>query len=173
MLKQVEDGTATIEEAEKYKGILRLEIQHKSPKIYNENAKFENSDDFKKGTRKCIDDWWSIEAMEKHYFEQLEEYLYRSDYYKRKICKKLVDESKELNTKWKKILNKFSLLEDRYTMDGIVKKKIKCEDTIKDYIKRLNKLDINPVTISAESQYDRLESLVKLARRTAEEKYFK
>ena len=126
----------------------------------------------KNGTDRLIDSWWSIDAMEEYYFKELEKYLYLGDYYKRKICKKLIDKSK-IKPLMKKRLNKFSLFESRYTIDGVVKKGKKCDDTVKGYIKKLNELNINPVTIPEEFPYKSLESLLKLARKTAEEKYFK
>lgn len=147
-----------------YKGILRLEIQNMPSKIKSE-YKINN-------VSKQIDIYWSKECMEKYYFKVLEKYLYIGTYYKRDICKKLVDKA-GLNARKRKNINRFSLFESRYKVDGVLEKNKFCTDTINNYIKTLNELGINPITIPKESKFEKLENLVKLARATAEAKYFK
>lgn len=146
-----------------YKGILRLEIQNKPSKIKSE-YKIHN-------VEKQIDIYWSKESMEKYYFKVIEKYLYLGTYYKRKKCKYLVDKA-GLNNRKRKNINKFSLFESRYKVEGVLDRKKFSSDTVNNYIKTLNELGINPITIPEKSNYNSLENLVKLARKTAEERYF-
>ena len=46
-------------------------------------------------------------------------------------------------------------------------------DTKRKYIQILNRLNINPDTIPNNFKYDYLENLLKQAKNTANEKYFK
>ena len=145
-------------------GILRLEIQNNPQKIKREYEKNQ--------IPKTIDYYWSIEAMEQYYFDVLKSYLFTGDYFKRNLCKKIIDNSNEKSLN-KKRLNKFLLMESRYGIDGIVKNKMFSYDTKRKYIQILNRLNINPITIPNNFKYDYLENLLKLAKKTANEKYFK
>ena len=63
-------------------------------------------------------------------------------------------------------------MESRYGIDGMIKKKKYCYDTVRKYIKILNELKINPITIPNELKDDHLFNLLKLAKTTSKEKYF-
>lgn len=145
-------------------GVLRLEIQNNPPKIKKEYK--DNN------IPKTIDYYWSKEAMQQYFFEFLKPYLFEGDYYKGSIYKKMVNESDEKKLV-KKRLNEFSLMESRYGIDGLIQKKKFCYDTERKYIQILNNLNINPITIPDNCKYDYLENVLKLARKVAEEKYFK
>ena len=144
-------------------GILRLEVQNHAPKIKRE---YRVND-----IPKIIDYYWSKEAMELYFFDFLEPYLYEGDYYKRDVCKKIIDAS-NIKKLVKKRLNNFLLMESRYGIDGMIKKKKYCYDTVRKYIKILNELKINPITIPNELKDDHLFNLLKLAKTTSKEKYF-
>lgn len=147
-------------------GILRLEVQNHPAKIRSEYRK---DKDIK---YKTIDYYWSIEAMEKYFFEFLKPYLYEGDYYKRDKCKSLVDSSNRTK-KEKKQLNKLSSMESKYGIDALVPRKVFAPCTLKKYIDILNEMDINPITIPKSFEDEHLCNLLKLAREIAEEKYFK
>lgn len=144
-------------------GILRLEVQNRPPKIKKLK---------KNGVLSEIDNYWNEEAMQKYYFNFLEPYLYTGNYYRRDVAKKIID-NLEIDSKLKKKLNKFLLMEKRYGIDGLVKKKKFCYSTVQKYISLLNQLNINPITIPEEYNYKELDNLLMKSKKKAEEVYLK
>jgi len=166
-----EERNSKNKEAEKYEGILRLEIQCKPTMLNKEQQKYIETEK-QEGRIKTIDEYWNKEAMELYYFEFLKSYLYEGDYYNRDMYKELVNNS-TLTELEKKRLIRFSLMESRYGINGLVDKKKISYYTVRKYVKMLNDLDINPITIPDDSEYESLENLLKEARNTAKGKYFK
>lgn len=151
-------------EDEEDKGILRIEVQNKKKKIKSEFDKY--------GIDKDIDNYWTKEAMGEYYFDFLKNYLYIGDYLKKQIAYEKINKS---DNKPKQISNLKKFLRDveQGTMYDIFNCKEYGNTKINNYIKKLENLNINPIPISDIYFYDELPSLYTLAKKTAEEKYFK
>lgn len=149
---------------EKYKNVLRLEVQNRPQKIKRQ---------YKNGIAPTLDNYYSKQSMKKGFFDIITPYLYRGDYYKMKQARKIINNS-NYSSKWKSKLKGFL---KAVAINGGVKatynKKYCCEDTGKGYIAKLNELGINPITLDEDSPYDKLDNLVKLARNIAETEYYK
>lgn len=149
----------------KYENVLRLEVQNKNPKI---KALLKNE-----GIEPILDNYYSKEGMERNFFDIIAPYLYKGDYYKMKQAREIINKS-NYSPKWKSKLKGFL---KAVAINGGVKatynKKYCCEDTGKEYIKKLNDLGINPITLDDNSPYNKLDNLVKLARNIVETECYK
>lgn len=167
---------------EKDKGIYRMEVQCKSKHIKNEEKRY--------NTAKTIDYYWSEEAIEQFFFDFLQGFFYKGDYYKLDKAKKLINNSNN-RVKTKHTLIKFIENIGTYTLEGLYSKEF-CKNvnkqnpkaklkysygTIRYYIEKLNVIGVNPIPIrdyqGGRTDRDSLPNLLKLARGIAEERYFK
>lgn len=151
-----------------YKNILRLEVQNKPDRI-RVQSKRENEPIARK-----LENYFCKEQMENGFFELLSKYLYEGDYITKKSAKQIINRNETLKKSQKERLKNFlDIVAEATPREVYEKEKFFCEDTVKRYIKILNKLGINPVTIESAAPYKKLENLVKRARKIAEDKYFK
>ena len=152
---------------EKFKYVLRLEIQNRPAKL-KAQLKRNNKD-------KTLDNYYCKEGMEENYFDLLSKYLYEGgDYYRIGKAKRIINSSRNSSKNWKKKLKKFLEAVDKNgTVQVTYKNKYCCEDTGKVYIEKLNKLGINPITLDNISSYNKLDNLVKIARDIAKNQYYK
>lgn len=163
--KEEEQITRRGSHNKKYENVLRLEVQNKNPKI---KALLKNQ-----GIEPTLDNYYSKEGMEIGFFHIIAPYLYDGDYYKIKQARKIISDS-SYSPKWKNKLKDFL---KAVAINGGVRatynKKYCCEDTAREYIKKLNNLGINPITLDEDSPYDKLDNLVKLARNIVETECYK
>lgn len=154
--------------SEEYENVLRLEIQNRPARIKAE-AKRKSEP-----VEKKLENYFSKEGMEKGFFELLSKYLYEGDYYTKRSAKQKINRNTTLKQSQKeRIKNYIDAVASTTPREAYEKQKVCCEDTANRYIKILNKLGINPVTLENNCSYNRLENLVKRARQIAENKYFK
>ena len=141
-------------------GVIRLEVQLYKPKL-----KYEE-----KYVERTIDTYWSKESMKKYYFQFLEKYFYEGNYYHLDTGFSLIQNS---NGRKDTKANLTSFMEQiiNYGIDSL--KDNYCYNVIDRYTKKLNAIGLNPIIIDDDYNYDNLENLLNIARRTAEEKYFK
>lgn len=159
-------------EIEKYKGVIRLEIavRKNTLKYYEKTSIKEHKRNNKVPiVFRTIDNYWSKEKMKKHFFNEFKSYLYQGDYYKLDKAIDLVKSSK-LSNSWKEKLIEFL---QNIAESSIQDMKDNMQNgTYRNYIKNLNIIGVNPITIDADSQHDYLKSLYTMARKQAEQVYF-
>ena len=147
--------------------ILRIELQCKPKLIKSEYNKY--------GIDRALDNYWSEQAMQEYYFDVLSDYFYEGDYYTRDKAYKIINESNHTE-KSKNKLKKFLRDVENNTLAGLISDKKYSSQLVRNRIKKLNKLFINPTPIPrliAESRnIEHLENLLTRARRIAEENYF-
>ena len=173
MFKIQEIETKVQEQSKTYKGVIRLELQNRKGalKSYLRTTKNANKKDADVViAKRKIDYYWNQKSMQKYYFDILAKYLYKGKYYKLSKAIEIIQNSK-LTKSWKNKLICFLGAIKFYGIDEI-KENAYNYNTFKSYIKRLTKLNINPITIDEDSEYDMLESLYTLAVKQAESKYF-
>ena len=149
---------------EKYKNVLRLEIQHSHKFIKAQTIKDYGS------REKIIDEYWNQKSMEEVYFKKLREYVYLGTHYKRRKANELIDNSNYSNN-YKGKLKKFVFMINKYNIT-YVQKNIYWRGTVKKYIEMLEQIGINPIVIPDDSKYEELPSLYKIAKGIAENKYY-
>lgn len=147
--------------------ILRIELQCKPKLIKSEYNKY--------GIDRELDNYWSKQAMEDYYFNVLSDYFYEGDYYTRKLAYKIINESNNASqTKVK--LKSFLKDVENNRLAGLISDKKYSPQVIRNRIKKLNELSINPIPIPkllVESRkIEHLENLLTRARRIADENYF-
>ena len=159
---------------EEDRGVLRLEVQVKKRKLKKEmQGKKEKKSRLRlHRVNRKIESYWKKDRMEELFFDFLKGYLYEGDYYDKKKINQVINNS-NMSDNWKKKLKSFTLMIQRYGLNGVVKRKKCCADTVNTYIQILQELGINPMPIPKGSNYKHLENLLPMARRVAEEKYFK
>ncbi len=135
-----------------YKGVLRLEIQNTPVKIRNQCKRY--------GILKDIHNYWSIDGINRYYFELIEKYLYRGDYFKREDAKRIINGSIILSKNEKQKLKKFTLQISRYGIDKIVKLKKYSYATVKKYISLLEGIGVNPIILEESAKYGAMKNLV-------------
>lgn len=147
---------------EDLKGVFRMELQMKKYKIKRELEKY--------GVARTIDNYWTKEAMQEYYFNFLKDFFYNCDYYRIDVA---IQKIKRSNYKesMKNRLIAFITIVNRSGMTET--KKNYSAPTIKNYISRLEKIGLNPITISIDKPYKKMENLLDRAKRIAEEIYFK
>ena len=146
---------------EDYKGIFRLELQIKKHKIKRELKKY--------GIPRELDYYWTKSAMEEDFFDFLKGFFYCCDYYRIDIAIKRIKESlypKAMQDKLIRFIKKVNKV-------GVTEaKKSYSYSTVKSYIEKLEKIGLNPITISKDKTYEKMENLLNRAKRVAEELYF-
>lgn len=147
----------------KYKGILRVEIQCKKALVKGELKKY--------GIARELSNYWNINAMENYFFSIVDGFCYTGDYYKRKLANRIIDNSNNTPS-MKNKLKEFLLEVERKGLEKVKSSKKYNTCSINTRIKKLNELNINPIPIPANFNYDKLENLPTLTRKIAEEKYF-
>lgn len=157
------------------RGILRIEVQCKKELIKSEYDKYE--------IPKVLEYYWSEEAIEEYFFNFLKGYLYEGDYYTLEDARKIINNS-NCNPDMKRKLKNFVKHVSSYYLSNLMDPKF-CKDmrlhysyaTINNYIKKLDAINVNPITIQklqgVNINKKILPNLLKLARQTAEDKYFK
>ncbi len=146
-----------------YNGILRVEVQCKKRLVKGELKKY--------GITRELDNYWNENAMENYFFDIINGFCYKGDYYKRKIANKIIDESNYTNYSKTK-LKEFLLDLENKGFEGIKKMKKYNHCKINNRIEKLTALNINPITIPVNFNYDKLENLPELIRNTAKENCF-
>ena len=148
---------------EEDKGILRIEVQNKKKKIKNEYDKY--------GIDKDLDNYWNIQAMNEYYFNFLYDYLYEGNYYKRKTARQIINNS-SYTISMKDKLKKFLKDIEKSKLYTLIAGRKYSNGAINNYIEKLNHLSINPIPIPEDSEYDKLDNLLNLAREKAKTTYF-
>ncbi len=149
-------------EDENYRNVVRIELQLKKWKIYRLYKKQDIARNIKK--------YWCRQTMEEQYFDYLKDYLYVGDYYKLSKAKEIIFSSSYSNT-IKKALIKFVT---EINHNGITPtSKNYSYNTTKKYIRLLNELKINPITINDDCNIDMIENILNRARKVAEVTKFK
>ena len=145
-----------------YRGVIRLEVQ-----LYRSKLKYEEKEHY---VERTIDTYWNEKAMIKYYFQFLERYFYEGNYCHLDIAKDKIQNSSNRKDTKEKLITFIKKIVD----DGIDSLKDSyCYNVIDRYTKKLNAIGVNLITIDDKYNYDNLENLLNIARRTAEEKYFK
>lgn len=147
---------------ENYKGILRVEMQCKKALIKGELKKY--------GVTRELDNYWNTNAMEDYFFSIVDGFCYKGDYYKRKISNTIIDNSNNTPS-MKNKLKEFLLEVEKNGLEKVKKSKKYNPCSINTRIQKLTALNINPIPIPSNFNYDKLENLPSLARKVAEEKY--
>lgn len=150
----------------KFKNVVRFELQVKNRKL--KRLEKENN------IQRDIKDYFSKSLMEDIYFRTLEDYFYKGDYV---TLLKGIDIIKKSNYSQTVKLNLIKFLKT-VNLIGISYVKRRngrgiSHNTFNNYINSLNKLGINPICLSDNSKFNKIENLFKQLKRTAEEKYFK
>lgn len=152
---------------EEDKNVLRIELQCKSKLVKSELEK--------DGIGRELCNYWSKQGMEDYYFDVLSDYFYEGDYYTRDLADKIIDES-DNTKKSKEKLKKFLEDVENNKLAGLISDKKYSPQVIRNRIKKLNELSINPIPIPrllVESRHiEQLENLLTRARRIAKESYF-
>ena len=148
------------------KGILRVELQMKRPKIIKELKT--------NGIPREIDSYWCQDAMEDFYFNFYRKFFGIGKHMKYSKAKELINSS-SYSKVWKKKLKKF-LKELMAQVD--YKEVVKSKKTFETYRDKLGALNINTLCIfeSLEPLFqnvDGIDNLLDLARIVAKNKYFK
>lgn len=151
---------------ERYRDILRLELQIKKAKIKKEYEKY--------GIPKDLDYYWTQEAMEEYYFDFLSDFFGSGKHMKYFKAKELISKSDYSDT-WKKKLKKF-LKERMVQVD--YKNIVKTKKTFNTYAEKLGALNINTLCMFEAlepffPETDGIDNLLDLARNVANDKYFK
>lgn len=168
-----------------YEGVIRLEISVKKNnlKYYYKTSKAKIKEAKKAGKPKeeidqikieerTIDNYWTREKFQEQFLNEVKQYYYEGDYYKLSIAvQKIKDSNYSQVMKTKLIL--FLCRIDCVGIDRIKRIGIYSNVTMGNYIKKLNELGVNPITIDEDSEYDMLEGLYTLAVRQAESVYLK
>lgn len=146
---------------EKWKGTFRLELQIKKSKIKRECVK-------NKIERK-IENYWIEKAMDKYFFEFLQNFLHKGNYYRLDVAENMI-----LNSDYSGYMkNRLIDFIRKINKDGMSEiKKTYNYATRRNYIKKLEKLNINPVTLNVDKPYKEMENLLEKARKTAKKLYF-
>ena len=158
--KQLQD-TLGIED-ERFKNTIRFELQIKSRKI-KKLEKYQN-------IQRDIKNYFSKSLMEQLYFKTLENYFYKGDYVTLSEGINIIKKSNYTQTiklnliKFLKVVN---ILGITYT------KKYFSYNAIRKYINLLNELKINPICLSDNSRFCKINNLLQQLKRIAEETYFK
>lgn len=143
-------------------GIFRIELQLKKPKIKSELKKY--------GIARIIDNYWTKEAMQEYYFNLLRDFFHNCDYYRIDVAIQKIKRSDYKES----MKNKLIAFITKINKNGMTKaKKDYSAPTVKNYINKLEKIGLNPVTISIDKPYKKMENLLDRAKRIAEEIYFK
>lgn len=146
---------------EDYYGIFRLELQVKKCKIKRELKNY--------GISRDIDNYWSKTAMENYFFSFLKGFFYTCDYYRLDVAIQKIKDStytkgmKDKLIRFIKKVNEIGMTEVRNKYSY---------PTIKGYVEKLEKIGLNPITISNDKPYQKMENLLSRAKRIAEEFYF-
>lgn len=146
-----------------YEGILRVEIQCKKILIKGEFKKY--------GITRELDNYWNANAMEDYFFSIVDGFCYKGDYYKREIANTIIDNSNN-TLSMKNKLKEFLFEVEKKGLEKVKKSKKYNSCSINTRIKKLTVLNINPIPIPSNFNYDKLENLPSLARKVAKEKYF-
>lgn len=168
-----------------YKDVIRLEISIRKNNLkyyYKESIKKllkakklgkskEEIDSIKIESR-TIDNYWNKESMCKQFFKEIKQYYYTGDYYKLSIAVTKIKESDKYTNFMKDKLILFICRIKCVGIDRVKRIGLYSKGTIRNYIKMLSDLGINPITIDEDSKYDMLGSLYTLAIKQAQENYF-
>lgn len=151
---------------ERYRGVLRLELQMKRPKIVKEYKI--------NGILRELDNYWTKNAMEEYYFKFLTVFFGIGKHMKYFKAKEIINHS-DYSDIWKKKLKSF--LKKRMAQidcKGIVKSRT----TVNTYTQKLAELGVNTLCMFEAFEpffpnEDGLDNLLDLAKAVAKEKYFK
>lgn len=147
---------------DEFKGIFRIELQIKKHKIKRELKQY--------GVERTIDNYWTKEAMQEYYFDFLRGFFYNCDYYRIDVAIQKIKQSDYKES----MKNKLIAFITKVNKNGMTEtKKDYSLPTVKSYIKMLERIGLNPVTISIDKPYKKMENLLNRAKRIAEEIYFK
>lgn len=144
-------------------GILRIEVQNKKRLLKSE------FDDY--GISKELNNYWSITAMEDYYWSIIDGYCYIGNHYKFKYANMIIKNSK-LKENMKRKLEMFLLDIEKYGLEQIKNMSNYNYCKINNYIKRLKDLNINPIPLPKNCEFDQLDGLSEMTRKIANEKYF-
>lgn len=150
----------------KDKNVLRLELQMKKAKIKRELNKYGITDE--------LENYWSIDGMQKNYFDFLVDFFGSGPHRRLKDAKKIIAKSdcfKTYKEKLKKFLEDISAeIDDR----ELVKSKKYSAPTVRRYKQMLSDLGINTLCVSRiTNNIEALPNLLDLAKEKAERDYFK
>lgn len=149
---------------EKVKGIFRIELQVKKYKIKRELKKE------KEKVERTLDNYWNECAMKKYYFDFLRGFFYYGDYYRIDVAIEMIKNSSYSINMQDKLIKFITKINE----NGITEtKKDYSSETFRNYIKRLKNIGLNPITISINKDYTKMENLLDRAKRIATEIYFK
>lgn len=146
---------------DEYKGIFRLELQIKKAKIKRELKR--------NGITRELDNYWSKESMEMYFFDFLRGFFYTGNYYRLDVALEKVESSSYT----KVMKHRLCLFLKRVNEKGMTEtKKWYSSQTAKNYIELLEKIGVNPVTISNDKDYKEMRNLLDKAKEEAEKMYF-
>lgn len=147
---------------EKYNNVYRIESQIKK-RLLKKEIKVN-------GISQDIENWWCKSACIENYIELFQHYLYFGDYWR-------IDKARQLihNSNLKEIKkNRLCIFLTKINKVGMSEiKNYYSYKTIKDYIKLLDSLNINPLTINIDSEITYMKSIFKRIKYVAEKEYFK
>ena len=144
-----------------FKNVVRMELQLKNSKL----KRLYKRDELERN----ILTYWNRETMEKQYFNYLQDYLYKGDYYKLSKAISLILASPYSNTVKKGLINFIKVV----NLHGMTKASSTCSyNTIKKYIRLLDQIKVNPITIDDDSAIVKITNLSNQARKFAEETKF-
>ena len=150
---------------ERYRNVLRIELQMKRPKIKKEYEK--------NGISKELSNYWNKEAMEEYYFNYYRNFFGTGKHMKYTVAAKIINRS-DLSSNWKKKLKRFLKARMFHINNtGIVKAK----QTVDKYIAKLGELNINALCMPEVYEtffpnVDGIDNLLDLAYTVAVKKYF-
>lgn len=148
-------------QVDEFKGIFRIELQIKKYKIKRELEKY--------GVERTIDNYWTREAMQEYYFNFLRGFFYNCDYYRIDVAIQKIKQSDYTES----MKNKLIAFITKVNRSGITEtKKNYSAPTVKNYINRLERIGLNPITFAINKPYKKMENLLNNAKRIAEEIYF-
>ena len=179
--KQVERDLSLYDE-----GILRLEIAIRKPNLiyYFKVSEKKRKDAEKAGMSedevnkipieyRTIENYWNEEKMNKLFLNEIKQYFYTGNYYKLSKAVHIIKNTKKYKNNMKNKLILFLCRIKCVGIDKVKKRGLYCKGTILNHLERLSSLNINPITIDEESEYDMLESIYSLALKKCERDYFK
>ena len=136
-------------EDERYRNIIRVELQLKKNKI----KKLYNRDNLQRDVK----NYWCKETMQREYFKYLQDYLYLGDYYKLSIAESKINSSSYSKTIKKNLINCIKKINSK----GITTvTKNMSYNTTQKYTMLLTNLNLNPITISNNSKFDYIQNIL-------------
>lgn len=146
---------------ERFRGVIRFEVQVKSPKI-NRLRKESH-------TPRTINSYYSKEYMKMLYWDIIIDYLHLGDNLKLTKAIDIINKSDYTFTIKKNLIH-FLRCIDIVGYDKTSKKY--SHSTIKGYIHKLDELGINPICVNKKSNIEKVDSIYKRLEKISNQKYF-